>query len=77
MRRFLRKEIIGRIVFTADGSELGVLDDIVIEGTTGEIRYLLIKTGGKTVGTHDIDKRGRMIYPVSDIKITESALIIG
>ena len=73
----LRKELVGKRVFTEGGTELGHLDEIVIDDDTGAIEYLLIRSYGKVSPFQKTDEKGRIICAVENLRIFEGRLIIG
>ena len=73
--RMLRKELIGLQVMTESGKELGTLDEIVIDDSTGGIKYLLIRSYGKTDPAVKKDGRGRIICSVIDMKVVDGHLV--
>lgn len=74
--KLLRKELIGKKVLSEGGTELGTLDEIVIDDETGEIKYLLIRFTGKISPLHKTDSHGRVICAISDMRITEGHIVV-
>ena len=74
--KLLRKELIGKRVFTEAGTELGVLEDIVIDCTSGQIRYILIRFSGKISQNHRTDEQGRVICAVDGIRATNGKVVV-
>ena len=75
-QKLLRKELIGKKVFTEAGTELGVLEDIVIDCTSGLIRYILIRFSGKISQNHRTDEQGRVICAVDEIMATNGKVVV-
>ena len=74
--KMLRKELIGKRVITEGGTEIGYLDDFVIESDNGQIAYMLIKTYGKVSPLQKTDEKGRLICSFEDIKVYEGHLVV-
>lgn len=74
--RMLRKELVGMKVFTSGGTELGDLDDIVIDNDTGLVKYFLIRFHGKVSANHKTDGKGRLVCSVTEIRVSEGHLVI-
>ena len=54
-RRLLRNEILGKTVMTANGSVLGVLEEMVLDTETGEIKYILVRSDNNRATGQKID----------------------
>ena len=74
--KLLRRELIGKKVFTEAGTELGVLEDIVIESPSGLIKYILIRFSGKISQNHRVDDKGRVICAIEDIRTTDGKIVV-
>lgn len=74
--KMFRKELIGMRVYTVGGTDLGELDDIVIDNDTGLVKYLLIRFYGKTTQHHKTDGKGRLIYSVNEMMVSDGHLIV-
>ncbi len=74
--RMLRKELIGKKVITEGGTEVGTLEDFVIDSDNGRITYLLIRSYGKTSSLQRTDDKGRLICAFEDIKVFEGHLVV-
>lgn len=74
--KLLRRELIGKKVFTEAGTELGILEDIVIESPTGLIKYILIRFSGKISQNHRVDDKGRVICAIEDIRTTDGKIVV-
>lgn len=72
----LRKELIGKTVMTPAGSMLGLLDEIVVDTETGEIRYLLLRVKEQPRTGQKIDSKGRVAYAFDNISVGESTITI-
>lgn len=75
-KRMLREELIGLKVFTNGGTEIGELNDIVIDTETGLVKYLLIKSYTNMSQDHKTDGKGRIICSVTDMKVIDGRMII-
>lgn len=74
--KMLRKELIGKRVLTEGGTEIGHLDDFVIDSDNGRIVYMLIRTYGKVSALQKTDDKGRLICSFEDIKVYEGHLVV-
>jgi len=75
-RKLLRDELIGKTVMTANGAVLGVLDEMVIDTETGEIKYILVRSGPKHVPGQKIDSKGRCVYTFSKMVVGEKNVTV-
>ena len=76
IHRMLRKELVGKKVITEGGTEIGYLDDFVIDSDSGQIAYMLIRSYGKISPLQKTDGKGRLICTFEDIKIYEGHLVV-
>ena len=74
--KLLRRELIGKKVFTEAGTELGILEDIVIESPSGLIKYILIRFSGKISQNHRVDDKGRVICAIEGIRATDGKVVV-
>ena len=58
-----RYELIGKTVMTGNGNVLGILEEVVIDTESGEMKYILVR-GDNPTG-QKIDSRGRAVYTFS------------
>lgn len=72
----LRKELIGKTVMTMSGSMLGLLDEIVVDTETGEIKYLLLRVKEQPRPGQNIDSKGRVAYAFNNISVSQSTITI-
>ena len=70
-RRLLRNEILGKTVMTANGSVLGVLEEMVLDTETGEIKYILVRSDNNRATGQKIDSKGRCVYTFSKMIVGE------
>lgn len=70
------KQLIGLTAITSGGYPLGVIEDVVIETTTGEMKYLLVrmKTSSKT--GQRVDAKGRTVVAFNNLKIVGDNIMI-
>ena len=74
--KMLRKELVGKKVITGGGTEVGTLEDFVIDADDGRITYLLIRSYGKISPLQKTDEKGRLICTFEDIKVFEGHLVV-
>ena len=71
MTEVLAEEIIGKVAMSNGGHRFGVIEDIVIETDTGEMKYLLVRSEDRLSGGR-MDANGRTVVSFSTLKITDS-----
>lgn len=72
----LRGEIIGKTVVTSNGTDLGILDELVVDTETGEIKYILVKGDSNTQAGQMIDAKGRRVYAFSKMIVGEKNVTV-
>ncbi len=75
-RRLLRNEILGKTVMTANGSVLGVLEEMVLDTETGEIKYILVRSDNNRATGQKIDSKGRCVYTFSKMIVGEKNVTV-
>ena len=75
-RRLLRNEILGKTVMTANGSVLGVLEEMVLDTETGEIKYILVRSDNNRAIGQKIDSKGRCVYTFSKMIVGEKNVTV-
>ncbi len=75
-RRLLRNEILGKTVMTANGSVLGVLEEMVLDTETGEIKYILVRSDNNRATGQKIDSKGRCVYTFSKMIVGEKNMTV-
>ena len=74
--RMLRKELVGKKVITEGGTEVGTVEDFVIDVDSGKVVYVLIKGYGKASSLQKTDDKGRLICAFENIKVFEGHLVV-
>ncbi len=73
----LTKELAGKRVMTPTGKVIGILDDIVIDTATGEIRYILVRSSDAQANPGQrIDGKGRLVYSTTRISIDDAGITL-
>lgn len=75
-QKMLRGEIIGKTVVTSNGTDLGILDELVVDTETGEIKYILVKGDSNTQAGQMIDAKGRRVYAFSKMIVGEKNVTV-
>ena len=75
-RRLLRNEILGKTVMTANGSVLGVLEEMVLDTETGEIKYILVRSDNNRATGQKIESKGRCVYTFSKMIVGEKNVTV-
>ena len=71
------KELMGLTAMTTGGYPLGIIEDVVIETTTGEMKYLLVKMRTAAKAGQKVDSKGRAVIAFNNLKIVgENVMII-
>ncbi len=75
--KMFSRELIGLKVETIAGTEVGILDDIVIDTSGGRIKYLLVKPAGAVIkGPAKVDAEGRLVVETDRIRVDRDKIII-
>ena len=72
--RVFISEIAGKMAVSKDGQLLGHIEDIVIDTSTGIIRYLILGATAKVSDT--VDDMGRAIIPVNKLQLDQEYVIV-
>lgn len=75
-RKLLRNEILGKTVMTANGSVLGILEEMVLDTETGEIKYILVRSDNNRAAGQKIDSKGRCVYTFSKMIVGEKNVTV-
>lgn len=75
MAEVFTDEIIGKSAMTSGGYPIGVIEDIVIETDTGELKYVLVKPASGNI-TQRMDGKGRAVVSVGSIKVSGDNVIL-
>ena len=76
MGELFSDEIIGKNAITSGGYPIGVVEDIVIDTETGEIRFLLVKPAAGNITTQRTDGKGRAVVTMNGMKVSGDSVII-
>ena len=76
MTEIFSDELIGKNAMTSGGYPIGIIDDIVIDTETGELRFLLVKPSEGAASMNKVDSKGRAVIAISTIKIADSNVIV-
>ena len=68
--KMFSEEFVGMTAMTAGGYLLGMVDDVVFDTETGELKYLLIKLRGTPKKGQKVDAGGRAIVAFDGLKIS-------
>ena len=74
--RVFATELIGANVRTDNGAMLGMLDDIIVDLTSGAIAFLLIKDPSAACKTYKTDPEGRKMVPVQSIDMKGDHVVV-
>ena len=72
--RVFISEIAGRMAVSKDGQLLGSIEDVVIDTSTGFVRYLIL--GQSTKATDMVDDIGRAVIPVKKMRLDQDYVIV-
>jgi sporulation protein YlmC with PRC-barrel domain len=67
-------EIAGKMAICKDGRLLGHIEDIVIDTSTGQIRYLIL--GATTKVSDMVDDMGRAVIAVKKLQMDQDYIIV-
>ncbi|MDD1747476.1 MAG: PRC-barrel domain-containing protein [Methanomassiliicoccales archaeon] len=76
MRKFIT-ELKGKTVMTNDGQILGMIENFVIEKSTGEIQHVLV-VPAEEIETRlfKTDSQGRLILPFSEMNAVRDVVVM-
>ena len=72
--RVFLSEIVGKIALDKDSVMLGPIEDIVIDTSTGFVKYLVLGSGVKV--SEMVDDLGRAVVPVGGMRIETEYVIV-
>ena len=72
--RIFISEIAGKMAVSKDGRLLGHIEDVVIDTSTGLIRYLVL--GATTKISDMVDDLGRAVVPVKKLQLDQDYVIV-
>lgn len=67
--KMFSEEFIGMTAMTVGGYLLGIIDDLVFDTETGELKYLLIKMQSAPKKGQKLDATGRAIVAFNSLKV--------
>jgi sporulation protein YlmC with PRC-barrel domain len=67
-------EVAGKMAVSKDGQLLGHIEDIVIDTSTGMIRYLIL--GATTKVSDMVDDMGRAVIAVKKLQLDQDYVIV-
>lgn len=76
MTEIFSDEIINKVARTVGGFPVGIIEDIVIETETGEMKYLLIKPTSNLISAQKTDSKGRVVVTFNTLKMSGNSVII-
>ena len=76
MTEIFSDQLIGKNVMTSGGYPIGIIEDIVIDTETGEMKYLLVRPAEGAASMNKVDSKGRAVIAIGTIKIAESNVIV-
>jgi len=74
--RVFATEIVGLEVRTDDGRAVGTLDDIVVDLSSGEMIFLLIKDPEDVCKPYKTDPDGRKMVPFHNIDVDGNRIVV-
>jgi len=72
--RVFISEIAGKMAVSRDGQLLGQIEDIVIDTSTGMVRYLIL--GPSTRVSDMVDDMGRAVITVKNMQFDQDYIIV-
>ena len=76
MTEIFSEELIGKSAMTSGGYPIGIVEDMVVDTESGELKYLLVRSAGGNVTTQKVDGKGRAVITFSSLKITGDNIIV-
>jgi len=68
--KMFSEEFVGMTAMTVGGYLLGMVDDVVFDTETGELKYLLIKLRGTPKKGQKMDAGGRAIVAFDGLRVS-------
>ncbi|MEM2944132.1 MAG: PRC-barrel domain-containing protein [Methanomassiliicoccales archaeon] len=76
MRKFIT-ELKGKTVMTNDGQILGMIDNFVIDTSTGEIQHVLVVPAEEIeTRLYKTDAQGRLVLPFSEMRAVRDVVVM-
>ncbi len=76
MKKFVT-ELRGKTVMTNDGQILGMIENFVINTTTGELQHVLVIPAEEVeTRLYRVDAQGRLILPFNDMKAVRDVVVM-
>ena len=76
-QKLMRKELIGKTVMNSPGSVLGILEEVVLDTDTGEMKYLIVNPmNGQTKPGQMITDKGRAVYAFNSMVVGDTTITI-
>ncbi|MDR0778723.1 MAG: PRC-barrel domain-containing protein [Methanomassiliicoccaceae archaeon] len=72
--RVFISEIAGKMAVSKDGQLLGPIEDVVIDTSSGLVRYLIL--GATTKVSDTVDDMGRAIIPIKKMHLDQEYVIV-
>jgi len=72
--RVFISEIAGKMAVSKDGQLLGQIEDLVIDTSTGMVKYLVL--GPSTKISEMVDDMGRAVITVKNIQLDQEYIIV-
>ena len=74
MAEVLVEQIVGKVAMSNGGHRFGIIEDIVLDTDTGEMKYLLIRPEERIPGGK-VDASGRTVVSFSTLKVSDSFVV--
>ena len=76
MKKFI-SELKGKTVMTNDGQILGVIENFIMETSTGDLEHVLVIPAEEVdARMYKTDPQGRLILPFSEMKAVKDVVIM-
>ena len=76
MTEMFSDALIGKKAITSGGYPIGIIEEIVIDTESGEMKYLLVKPDAGSASMNKIDSKGRAVISIGTLKIADDNVIL-
>ena len=76
MTEMFSDALIGKKAMTSGGYPIGIIEEIVIDTETGEMKYLLVRPDAGAASMNKTDGKGRAVISIGTLKIADDNVIL-
>jgi len=76
MTEIFSDQLIGKKAITSGGYPIGIIEEIVVDTETGELKYLLVRPDVGAASMNKTDGKGRAVITIGTLKIADENVIV-